>query len=84
MMRGKGAAREDRIRSEGPMADSKRMTDAQRAYEQKRAAKAGKSLDSWLDQKRKQQEAAAKQAAPPPPKKAGLIRRLIDRAHKPL
>lgn len=66
------------------MADNKRMTDAQRAYEQKRATKAGKSLDGWLDQKRKQQEEVAKQAAPPPPKKPGLIRRLIDRAHKPL
>ncbi len=67
------------------MADTKRMTEAQRAYEQKRAAKAGKSLDSWLDQKRKQQDAAAKQAAPSaPPKKPGLIRRLLDRAHKPL
>lgn len=67
------------------MSDTKRMTDAQRAYEQKRAAKAGKSLDVWLDQKRKQQEAAAREAAPPPPpKKAGLFRRLIDRGHKPL
>ena len=66
------------------MADSKRMTEAQRAYEQKRASKAGKSLDIWLDQKRKQQDAAAKPAVPPPPKKAGLLRRLIDRAHKPL
>ena len=67
------------------MADSKRMTEGQRAYEQKRAAKAGKSLDGWLDQKRKQQADAAKQAAPPiPPKKPGLIRRFLDRAHKPL
>ena len=67
------------------MADTKRMTEAQRAYEQKRAAKAGKSLDSWLDQKRKQQADVAKQAAPAaPPKKPGLIRRLLDRAHKPL
>ncbi|MGI4795929.1 MAG: hypothetical protein ACRYF2_26290 [Janthinobacterium lividum] len=67
------------------MADNKRMTDGQRAYEQKRATKAGKSLDGWLDQKRKQQEEVAKQAAPPPPpKKLGLIRRLIERGHKPL
>ncbi len=67
------------------MADSKRMTEAQRAYEQKRAAKAGKPLDAWLEQKRKRQEQEAKQAAPSaPPKKPGLIRRLIDRAHKPL
>ena len=67
------------------MAETKPMTEGQRAYEQKRAAKAGKSLDGWLDQKRKQQESAAKQAAPPtPPKKPGLIRRLLDRAHKPI
>jgi hypothetical protein len=61
------------------------MTEGQRAYEQRRAAKAGKSLDGWLEHKRKQQEAEAKQAAPPkPPKPPGLIRRLLDRAHKPL
>ena len=46
------------------MADSKQMTGAQLAYEAKRAARAGKSLDHWLDQKRKQQQAVAKQAAP--------------------
>jgi hypothetical protein len=68
------------------MADPKRMTEAQRAYEAKRAAKAGKSLDSWLEQKRKRQDAEAKAAAPPPAaaKRPGLIRRLLDRAHKPL
>ncbi len=67
------------------MADPKPMTEAQRAYEQKRAKKAGKSLDSWLEQKRKRQ---ADEAKPVPaaavPKKPGLIRRLLDRAHKPL
>ena len=69
------------------MPDRKRMTDAQRAYEEKRAVKNGKSLDSWLEQKRKRQEAEAKAAAPAraaAPKKPGLLRRLIDRAHKPL
>ena len=69
------------------MADSKRMSEGQRAYEERRAAKAGKSLDSWLDQKRKQQEEEAKQATPAPraaPRKPGLLRRLLDRAHKPL
>lgn len=67
------------------MADPKQMTEAQRAYEQRRAARAGKSLDSWLEQKRKRQQEADKLAAlPPAPKKPGLIRRLIDRAHKPL
>ena len=43
------------------MADPKTLTPAQRAYEQKRAAKAGKSLESWLDAKQKR--AAAKHIA---------------------
>ena len=74
-----------RAEKEDGMADPNRMTEAQRAYEQKRAAKAGKSLDTWLEQKRKRQEEETKQAAPvATPKKPGLIRRLIDRAHKPL
>ncbi len=67
------------------MADPKTLTPAQRAYEQKRAAKAGKSLEAWLDQKTKRAAEEAKAAAPPPPpKKPGLIARLLDRAHKPL
>ena len=67
------------------MADPKTLTPAQRAYEQRRAAKAGKSLESWLDEKQKRAAAEAKATAPPPPKKKpGLISRLLDRAHKPL
>ncbi len=68
------------------MAAEDRMSAAQRAYEAKRAEKAGKSLDSWLAEKRKREAAAAKPAAAPPPapKKPGLISRLLDRAHKPL
>jgi len=67
------------------MADPKTLTPAQRAYEQKRAAKAGKSLESWLDAKQKRAATEAKPAGPPPkPKKPGLISRLLDRAHKPL
>ena len=70
------------------MADpkTKPMSDGQRAYEAKRAAKAGKPLDKWIDQKRKRQAEEAKPAAPPPakPKPPGLLRRLLDRAHKPL
>ncbi len=60
------------------------MSAAQRAYEAKRAAKAGKSLDAWLADKQKRQvdvqPAATKAAA----KKAGFFSRLLDRAHKPL
>jgi len=67
------------------MADSKSMTPAQRAYEEKRAKKAGKSLDAWLADKQKREADAAKSATPPPaPKKPGLISRLLDRAHKPI
>ena len=59
------------------------MTDAQREYERKRAAKAGMSLDKWLDQKQKQAVAEAPKPIKPPRKK-GLISRLIDKAHEPL
>ncbi len=64
------------------------MTAAQIAYETKRAAKAGVSLDKWLDMKRRQQAAEAKErqqaAQPAPKKKDNFISRLLDRAHKPL
>ncbi len=63
-----------------------KMTEAQRAYEAKRAAKAGMSLEKWLDTKRRQQEAEqrAQAKAATPPKKPGILARLIDRGHKPL
>ena len=58
-----------------------KMSAGQRAYEAKRAAKKGQSLDKHL-------AAKAKSAAPPaalkPVKKPGLIARLLDRAHQPL
>jgi hypothetical protein len=65
------------------------MSEGQRAYETKRAAKAGVSLEKWLAQKARdrQEEARAqeKEKKPPErPKKRGLISRLLDRAHKPL
>ncbi len=67
------------------MPPQERMNDAQRAYEAKRAAKAGKSLDAWLTDKRRRLTESTKTAAPPPePKKRGFIARLLDRAHKPL
>ena len=65
----------------------KEMTPAQRAYEERRAAKAGMSLDRWLADKERQKAEAARAAAPPKPakeRKPGLLSRLIDRAHKPL
>lgn len=67
----------------------KTMTAAQRAYEEKRAAKAGMSLDKWLDSKRRREEEqarAAEEAKPKakPAKAPGFLSRLIERAHKPL
>ena len=68
---------------------TKQMSEAQRAYEAKRAAKAGVSLDKWLSQKQRDRAAevrARDEAAkpPPPPKKPGFFARLLERAQKPL
>ena len=61
------------------------MTEAQRAYEAKRAAKAGKSLEAWLAEKQKRQADVEKPAAAKPAaKKPGFFGRLLERAHKPL
>ncbi len=65
----------------------RKMTEAQRAYEAKRAAKAGLSLDKWLAQKAREAERAAAEAAPTAPvvpKKPGFFSRLLEKAHKPL
>jgi hypothetical protein len=64
------------------------LTDGQRAYEARRAARAGVSLDKWLDAKQRQQEAEARakqKAAEPakPAKKPGLLSRLMERAQRP-
>lgn len=73
--------------TEGPKG-SKGLTDGQRAYEAKRAAKAGMSLDAWLRDKEKRAKAeaaeAAKAAVPEAPKKLGFFSRLLERAQKPL
>jgi hypothetical protein len=66
---------------------SKQLSEGQRAYEARRAAKAGMSLEKWLDSKQKQQEAEARARAaeaPKPPKKPGFFSRLIEKAQKPL
>ncbi len=66
------------------------LTAAQRAYEAKRAAKAGMSLDKWLAQKEKRAAAeargqAAVAAAPAAPaKKPGFFGRLLEKAQKPI
>ena len=71
------------------MKTPKTLSEGKRAYEAKRAAKAGMSLDKWLASKQRQQEAEARareKAAEPvkTPKKPGLFARLLERAHKPL
>ncbi len=68
---------------------TKQMTDGQRSYEEKRAAKAGLSLDKWLElkEREKREEARAREKAAKaaePAKKPGFLSRLIERAHKPL
>ncbi len=67
------------------------LTEGQREYEARRAAKAGMSLEKWLDTKQKQQAVAAAAAAkeraaaePAKPARPGLFKRLLDRAHQPL
>ena len=57
------------------------------AYEARRAAKAGVSLDRWMADKHKRAEAelaAARRARSKAPAKRGFLKRLLDRAHKPL
>jgi hypothetical protein len=71
-------------------AHSRSLTVGQRAYEAKRAAKAGVSLDQWLAEKDKQAaeqaraEARAARTTAKPSKPPGFFRRLLERAHKPL
>jgi hypothetical protein len=69
--------------------DAKKLTEGQRSYEAKRAAKAGMGLEAWLRDKEKRAKeeavAAAKVAvAEAPAKKPGFFTRLMDRAHKPI
>lgn len=73
------------------MAKAPELTEGQRAYEARRAAKAGMSLDKWLADKdrRVKQEAAeaAKLAEADKPKAEapkGWLGRLLDKAHKPI
>ena len=67
---------------------AKTLSEGQRAYEARRAAKAGMSLDKWLEVKTKERAAEAraqsKGEAAKPVKKTGLIGRLLERAQRPL
>jgi hypothetical protein len=66
------------------------LTEGQRAYEARRAAKAGMSLEKWLVEKEKRAKAEAAEAAREAeaerkaPEKKGWLGRLLDRAHQPL
>jgi len=66
--------------------DASKLTPGQRAYEEKRARKAGMGLDAWLREKDKRARAEEREEAKPaaPAKKPGFFSRLIERAHKPL
>lgn len=66
--------------------DASKLTPGQRAYEEKRARKAGMGLDAWLREKDKRARAEEKpeEAKPAAAKKPGFFSRLIERAHKPL
>ena len=71
------------------MKTSKTLTEGQRAYEARRAAKAGLSLDKWLAAKERdrlaEEKAKLKAAeAAKPAKPPGFFKRLLERAHKPL
>jgi hypothetical protein len=77
------------LAAEGILKTPKTLTEGQRAYEAKRAAKAGMSLEKWLGSKQRQQEAETRARtkaaeAVKPPKKPGLFSRLLERAQKPL
>jgi hypothetical protein len=64
----------------------KPMSEGQRAYESRRAAKAGMSLEKWLETKEKEAASRPREtpAAKPKAKKPGLFSRLIEKAQKPL
>ena len=70
------------------------LTPGQRAYEAKRAAKAGMTLEAWMRDKERRAKAEAAEAAEaakaartevaPPAKKPGFFSRLMERAQRPL
>jgi hypothetical protein len=67
----------------------KTMSEGQRAYEMKRAAKAGMSLEKWLAEKARQEQTKAREAEQAKAQKAaakppGFFARLLEKAQKPL
>ncbi len=87
MIRGLGTL-QPRRQGNHRMSNTK-MSEGQRAYEARRAAKAGLTLDKWLAAKERERLAEEKARtkaveATKPAKRPGFFRRLLDRAHKPL
>lgn len=71
----------------------RKLTEGQRAYEAKRAAKAGVSLEKWLAGKEKRDRAEAEAAASAararaeevkPKRPPGFFARLMEKATRPL
>jgi len=89
LIAGRKPAKTSPQRREHHVATKKTLTDGQRAYEQRRAGKAGMSLDKWLAVKERERQAETKAAlkakeAVKPPKPPGFFARLLEKAHKPL
>jgi hypothetical protein len=65
----------------------KTLSEGQRAYEAKRAAKAGMSLEKWLAAKERKQQsgspAPAQVNAAKEARKPGFFSRLLERAQRP-
>lgn len=67
----------------------RRLSEGQRAYEAKRAAKAGMSLEKWLTSKERERAAATQATAPavpakPPGKARAFFGKLMERAQRPI
>ena len=70
-----------------PASNGRPPPAGKQAYEARRAAKAGVSLERWMADKQKRAEAeleAVRRARVKAPARRGFLKRLLDRAHKPL
>ncbi len=73
--------------AEPAAAPAPKLSGGKLAYEARRAAEAGMTVEAWLAKKaREAARLAAAKLAPSTtaPKKRGRLARLLDRAHKPL
>jgi hypothetical protein len=86
---GRDGVRNGRASRSNTVKPPKKLTEGQRAYEARRAAKAGLSLDKWLAAKERdrlvEEKAKARTVvATKPTKPPGFLKRLLERAQKPL